>query len=330
MEEDKKLKFLCIGSATQDVYLRNVQGLDPICAEPDDCFYNVHLGDKIYVNKVDFTTGGGASNAATTFARGGVHVAFMGLIGCDPAASAVLASFATEGIDTQYISYTRRYNTDYSTLLLAPNGERTILTYRGCGMHIKPQHFDIDKIHEQFDWIYLTSLVAHFDIYHQLLESARNQGIRIAFNPGGIDLDNRDEMMKILPYIDVLSVNKQEAQKLVSGDALENLIVELRKYCPTVLITDGVNGSIASDNHETLRAGLYDDTKKSVDRTGAGDSYCSGFVLRYAQGCSLFESIHYASANASSVVQRVGAKAGILRAGDEKKLHPMDIRRIEL
>ena len=159
MNENKKLNFLCIGSATQDVYLRNVQGLAEVCEDPENCFYNVHLGDKIYVNKVDFMTGGGASNAATTFARGGMKTAFMGLIGCDPAASAVLASYATEGIDTKYISYTRRYNTDYSTLLLAPNGERTILTYRGCGMHIKAKYFDLTKVDDRIDWIYLSSII---------------------------------------------------------------------------------------------------------------------------------------------------------------------------
>lgn len=310
--------------------MRNVQGLAPVCANPDDCFYNIHLGDKIYVNKVDFTTGGGAANAATTFARGGQHSAFMGLIGCDPAASAVLASFASEGIDTQYISYTRRYNTDYSTLLLAPNGERTILTYRGCGMHIKPANFDLTRIAEQFDWIYMTSLVAHFDIYAQIVKVAHERCIKIAFNPGGIDLAHPDEIKKILPYIEILSVNKQEAQKLVKGDTLEELLRELHNYCPVVLITDGVNGSIAGDRNQAVRAGLYVETNESVDRTGAGDSYCSGFTLRYALGDNLRQAVHYAAANASSVVEHIGSKPGILRAGAELTLEPMDIRDIKL
>ena len=65
---NEQLSFLCIGSASQDVYLHNVDGLAPVCINPDNCFYNIHLGDKIYVNKVDFRTGGGASNASVTFA----------------------------------------------------------------------------------------------------------------------------------------------------------------------------------------------------------------------------------------------------------------------
>ena len=180
----QQLSFLCIGSSSQDVYLYNVDGLAPVCVNPEDCFYNIHLGDKIYVNKVDFMTGGGASNASVTFARGGQKAYFMGLIGCDPAASACLASFAAENVDTKYVSYSRRFNTDYSTLLLAPSGERTILTYRGCGAHLRPKYFDLDKVDDQIDWIYMTSLVGHFDIYKPLVEQAHQRGIKIAFNPG--------------------------------------------------------------------------------------------------------------------------------------------------
>ena len=47
---EQQLSFLCIGSSSQDVYLYNVDGLAPVCVNPDDCFYNIHLGDKIYVN----------------------------------------------------------------------------------------------------------------------------------------------------------------------------------------------------------------------------------------------------------------------------------------
>ena len=223
----QQLSFLCIGSSSQDVYLYNVDGLAPVCVNPEDCFYNIHLGDKIYVNKVDFMTGGGASNASVTFARGGQKAYFMGLIGCDPAASACLASFAAENVDTKYASYSRRFNTDYSTLLLAPSGERTILTYRGCGAHLRPKYFDLDKVDDQIDWIYMTSLVGHFDIYKPLVEQAHQRGIKIAFNPGGAELAHPDQLKELLSYIEILSMNKEEAQRIVPGDTVEDRLTEL-------------------------------------------------------------------------------------------------------
>ena len=327
---EQQLSFLCIGSSSQDVYLYNVDGLAPVCASPDDCFYNIHLGDKIYVNKVDFMTGGGASNASATFSRGGQKSYFMGLIGCDPAASACLASFAEENVDTKYISYTKRYNTDYSTLLLAPSGERTILTYRGCGAHLKPKYFDLSKVDDHIDWIYMTSLVGHFDIYTPLVEEAHRRGIKIAFNPGGAELSQPDKLKELLPYIEILSMNKEEAQKIVPGETIEDLLRQLRKYCPVVIITDGVNGAIATDQQQTIWAGLYHANEKPVDRTGAGDSFCSGFTLKYALGKGLCEAIYFASANSASVVTKIGSKPGIMRVGEDANLDPLEMREINL
>ena len=327
---EQQLSFLCIGSSSQDVYLHNVDGLDPVCLNPEDCFFNIHLGDKIYVNKVDFMTGGGASNAAVTFARGGQKTYFMGLIGCDPAASACLASFTAEGVNTKYISYTKRYNTDYSTMLLAPSGERTILTYRGCGAHLKPKHFDLAKVDDHIDWIYLTSMVGHFDILEPLLQEAQRRHIKVAYNPGGAELAHPDKLKALLPYIEILSMNKEEAQKLVPGDTVEELLRQLHQYCPVVIITDGTHGAMATDGQTTIRAGLYHPDERPVDRTGAGDSFCSGFTLKYALGKGIREAIYYASANSASVVTKIGAKPGILRVGEDANLDPMDIAEVKL
>jgi sugar/nucleoside kinase (ribokinase family) len=60
-----------------------------------------------------------------------------------------------------------------------------------------------------------------------------------------------------------------------------------------------------------------------IDRTGAGDAFASGFLSQWSQGKSLMESVIFASANSTSVVGKLGAKAGILHSGT--KLHAMPI-----
>ena len=59
----------------------------------------------------------------------------MGAIGHDPAGQAVIADLDKENIDTHLVRYSPKYSTGYSVLLLASNGERTILTYRGASTH---------------------------------------------------------------------------------------------------------------------------------------------------------------------------------------------------
>ena len=67
---------------------------------------------------------------------------------------------------------------------------------------------------------------------------------------------------------------------------------------------------------------MYEDVPV-LDRTGAGDAFGSGFLAYYSQGHSLKESVVFASANSTSVVQKIGAKDGILHKGTV--LHDMPI-----
>jgi len=121
--------------------------------------------------------------------------------------------------------------------------------------------------------------------------------------------------------------NKEEMQQLVSGEDLEALVRRGLRLVPVVLVTDGVNGSIASDGKTIVRALMYDD-RPSIDRTGAGDAFASGFLSEWARSGNLKNSVIMGSANASSVVMKIGAKAGILYAGTV--LHAMPIQEREL
>ena len=81
----------------------------------------------------------------------------------------------------------------------------------------------------------------------------------------------------MLPGITVLSVNKEEAQKLFKGSSSQELAEHASGHVPFVIITDGPNGSVASDGHKLYKAGMYSDVGV-IDRMGAGDAFSSGFV----------------------------------------------------
>src|SRR5258707_13503540 len=123
------LKMLSIGSATQDVFLIGGEIFKPQCDKRGDCYVHIPLGAKLEIEKVIFTSGGDAMNAAATFARQGLHSEFMRILGTEPAGEAVARGFDEEGCSTRHLKQNDRYVTNYSTFLLAPTGERTILTY---------------------------------------------------------------------------------------------------------------------------------------------------------------------------------------------------------
>lgn len=313
-------KILSIGAAVQDVFLSHSDEFKAVCVNPHECFMQLSLGGKADVNKIDFSTGGGATNAAVTFARQGLEAEFIGAIGDDPAGQAVLADLDKENVDTRRVSTSKRYNTGYSVLLLAPNGERTILTYRGASTHYKVDDFAIAD--SQADWLYISSMSGQMEVLNQIFIEAKQQGMKIMFNPGKGELSNVDKLISLLDDVDVLLVNREEMQQIVSGEDSEELVLHGLHYVPVVIVSDGPNGVVASDGQTLVKAGMYEDVKV-VDRTGAGDAFGSGFLSQYATGASLKKSIIFASANSTNVVRKIGAKTGILTKGVE--LHDMPV-----
>jgi ribokinase len=304
------VKVLTIGAAVQDVFLSHSHELKPVSDKTaDELFLRIELGSKNDVNNINFSTGGGATNAAVTFARQGLETQFMGTIAHDPAGLVVLGDLDKEGVDTTYVSYSEKYSTGYSVVLLASNGERTFLTYRGASTHYDIHNFDLDD--SSADWLYATSMAGNMEIIDKLFTQAKKLGMKICFNPGRGELAHTEKLRGLLEDVDVLLVNRDEAQMIVHGEELEELTRKLLNYVPTVIVSDGPNGVMASDGKTIVRAGMYEDVKV-VDRTGAGDAFGSGFLAHWALDRSLKDCIVFASANSTSVVTKIGAKAGIL------------------
>jgi sugar/nucleoside kinase (ribokinase family) len=319
------VRIAAFGAASQDVFVSG-QGIqaefDPRTNEYMEAFAeDFKLGAKLTVDKVVFSTGGGATNAAVTFARQGHASSFVGKLGNDVAASNVIAELDKEAIDTRYVIHHPTLGTQYSTILLADNGERTILIYRGAAnSHEAKDYTSIDF--SQFEWIYISSFAGAFDALDTILTRAKSANVKVMFNPGDGELSNPEKLRSLLEDVDVLSVNKEEAAKIVHGGSIEELVRHGLHYVPTIIISDGPNGVIASDGKTIVRAGMYEDVPV-VDRTGAGDAFGSGFLSQWAMEKTLKESIVFASANSTSVVGQVGAKAGILHVGTQ--LHEMPL-----
>lgn len=313
------VKIISIGAAVQDVFLLgNI--FRPQREEDGDMVEEFELGSKNDVDDVVYSTGGGATNAAVTFARQGLHSICFGHIGNDIAGQAVMDGLHKEGVDTSIVKYEKDQGTGYSTLLLAPNGERTILTYRGASTEFKMRETDFHDM--TADWIYVSSLGGNIGALHTIVNYARAHNIKIAANPGKAELKQKAEIKKILPELSILSLNKEELQMIFQGRTLEELVVAASKIVPCVIGTDGPKGSIATYEGKIFTAGMYEDVKV-VDRTGAGDAFSSGFVAGAVKGFSVEEAMTLASANSTSVVQHVGAKPGILKSS--AKLHAMPI-----
>lgn len=319
------VKIAAFGAASQDVFIsgKGIRAeLDPRTNEYMEEFTEeFKLGSKMTVDTVTFSTGGGATNAAVTFARQGIDSCFVGKLGDDVAAHGVIAELDKENIDSSGVIYHPSLGTQYSTILLADNGERTILVYRGAAnSHTASDYQDYDF--SGIDWLYISSFGGAFEALDTVMSRAKQAGVKVMFNPGDAELSDVSKLKPLLEDVDVLSVNKEEMKKIVEGETIEELVRHGLHYAPTVIVSDGPNGVMASDGKTIVRAGMYEDVPV-LDRTGAGDAFGSGFLSQWATGKSLKDAIVFASANSTSVVTKIGAKEGILHAGAQ--LHEMPL-----
>lgn len=314
-------RVIAIGAGVQDVLLQGkIFGGH---REHGEMVQEFALGSKNDIEKIVYSTGGGATNAAVTFARQGLKSAFMGHLGRDIAGQAVMQDLHKEQVGTGLVSYSEKYGTGYSTILLAPNGERTVLVYRGAS-----EHYDITARtfrKAQCDWFYVTTLAGNLESLKSIMRYARKRHIKVAINPGRGELKHPKEFKALLDDVTVLSVNKEEAAKLFRGETIEDLARHAAQHVKYVIITDGPKGSVATDGEHLYRAGMYENVPV-VDRLGAGDAFSSGFAAMIMSGRSMEVAVTFASANSTSVVSQVGAKTGILRAGTRLHRMPMVVK----
>ena len=303
--------MLAIGTATQDVFLLGGKAFEPKC-EGGLCYEHLLLGAKIPVEEVVFSTGGNAMNAAATFARQGLESDFMGIVGTDQAGMTVMKALDEEGIGARYVNHASKYITGYSTVLMAPNAERTILVYHGSTLRADGSELNLDAIAEA-DWLYISSL-GSIGLLASVFTLAKKHNVKVAFNPSSLELRHGEKLRSLLEDVTILITNKEEMQQIVEGKTSEELVRHAANYVEYVAVTDGSNGAVATDSKKIVSAGLYDGVG-AVCRLGAGDAFGSGFTAMLAQGKSLEEAVTFASANAHSVVQHVGAKIGILHKG---------------
>jgi len=303
---------ITIGSATRDVFLSG-KVLEKNTSISDSQI-TLSLGAKLEMEKIVLTSGGGATNAAVTFARQGMKVACLGVVGDDLDGQEIVAELEREGVVTDLIQKHQDDHTGYSTILVHPKGERVILSYKGEGQHFNATNIPLKKL--EATWFYISSVGGNSKLLSELFEHAKANNIKIAFNPGQKELElGLDQLALFLKPLAVLTLNREEGAGLVSlpGATAAEVLDKLAPLSDGIIIvTDGVNGATL---HHTDGSRYFAPVPDSpvVERTGAGDAFASGFVAEHQHAGDVVKALQFGTANASSVVTQFGAKAGILK-----------------
>lgn len=317
-------RIASLGLATQDIYLIDRDDFVGADIAGSSIFGHLVIGSQVDIDRVHFAVGGGGTNSATTFARYGHESILISSISRDISGEAVTSCLDRENIASSYLEFDRSGTACSVILLDAKTTQHTTLSFRGTKRRFS--HLSPDSLLAiSPDWLYASSLGGDMRTLLRFFEQAHLVGAKVMFNPGLDEMAEIPKLIGLLDDVDVLLVNKQEAAKIVPGVLLTELLVRLARYCPTVIITDGEMGAIATDHSVIYRLSVYEQVK-ARDGTGVGDAFGSGFLASLASGDNFEEALQFASANAASVIRSYGPKAGILNGTEP--LHPMPIQTV--
>jgi ribokinase len=277
------------------------------------------FGTKLPYDHVEVIEGvGNAANAAVAFARLKIPSAFVTNVGGDQFGKDMIAALEKNKVDTRFVRINPGKVSNYH-YVLQYQAERTIL--------IKHEEYDYHWPHlrpaETPKWIYFSSISEHAIPYHDQVAEWLEQhpDVKMAFQPGTFQMEaGTERLARIYRRSEVVILNREEAVLVGKGkyDDLHDLFSHLHALGPKiVVITDGPAGAYASDGVNRFQMPLYPDPADPVDRTGAGDAFASTFVAALMKGNTIEGALQWAPINSMSVVQKVGAQAGLL---DEKEI----------
>ncbi|KAB7729292.1 sugar kinase [Rudanella paleaurantiibacter] len=127
-----------------------------------------------------------------------------------------------------------------------------------------------------------------------------------------IDIAN-DDLKALLPLVDVLVLNDEEARQLTGDYALVRAAATIRKMGPkTVIIKKGEHGALLFQDDRIFFAPALP-LEEVFDPTGAGDTFAGGFIGYLAKTDdtsfdNMKRAVIYGSAMASFCVEKFGAE----------------------
>ena len=305
------LDFVAIGDIVTDAFIE----LQDAWIENDNPEKNKELcmrfGDKIPYKKVDVVPAvGNSPNAAVSAHRLGLKSALVTNFGDDNYGRDMLEQIKKEGLDTRFIKIHKGVGSNYH-FVLRWKAERTILV----------KHYEYEYSLPNLGspkWLYLSSLAENSLPYHEMIADylEKHPETKLAFQPGTFQIKlGKEKLARLYKLSELFFCNKEEAQRILGTEeqAFKKLLEMMHALGPKiVVITDGPNGAYAFDGNETWFGPMYPDPKEPVDRTGAGDSFASTFTSVLALGKGIDEALQWGPINSMSVVQYVGAQAGLL------------------
>ncbi len=300
---------LTIGNALIDAFLSIGDDEKNIRLDKERNELRLASGEKIQLTDCVFEVGGNACNVAVGLSRLGFVTGLMAETGEDEFSETILLRLKKEKVETVKV---KRKGRSSFAIGINLKGERTLLV-----QHVEREH-DFSLYGVGAHCLYLTSIGNDWKhVYQMVREYVREKKTFLVLNPGTRQLIDAPGFIRdMLAMTGILFINKEEGFRLIGRETgkqdMELLLNSLHTLgAETVVVTDGEDGSYAMDATRTIyHAPIL--KVPVIEKTGAGDSYATGFLGAILSGKDITEAMQWGTLSSSSVIGQVGSQPGLL------------------
>ena len=297
-------KVACVGILVADVIVQ------PVAKMPDK-------GALEKVDSITIHSGGNAMTASINLTKLGNEAYIIGKVGGDVFGNYLRECLVKAGVSDKGLKTDDSVQTSASVLLIDAAAERSF--FHTVGTNAVFSIDDVDwSIIEECDSVFVTGtfLLSTFDGAQtaEFLKRCKEMG-KTTFLDVCHDASGRwgEIVNPCLKYLDYFMPSIDEAKCIAQKDDVQAMADEfIKNGAKNIVIKMGGDGCFYQQEGES-KGKILPAFKgvKAVDTTGAGDSFCSGFLAAHARDLSMEECVLFANATGAHCVMEKGATTGI-------------------
>lgn len=268
-----------------------------------------------YSATFDKSFGGAESNFAIGIARLGHRSGWFGRLGKDPLGLMIKKRIQGEGVDVSRVELA----TEAPTGLMfreVVSGRSSVYYYRknSAASLMRPEHLDEEYI-KQAKILHVTGITAALssscrETLVEAIRLAKKNGVKVCFDPNlrlklwSIE-EAREVLLPLAEEADFFMPGLDELKLLYQTEDFDEIIGRLSKLPGVSIVKGGENETYLVENGKVTAVPYYK-VDKVVDTVGAGDGFCSGFVVGVLKGYNLEEAVRLGNLMGSMVIQMEG------------------------
>ena len=260
--------------------------------------------------KISTHGGGAAANVASWLAYSKREVQLVSRVGDDPAGTAVMAELDKLGVRHGNIVI-QGAQTGVVAVLVDKTGERTMFPESGANSGLNLSDLPaLDGISAVYLSGYSLLNPASTTGVVAMVNAITSAKIPIIFDPASVGTMNHvglSAVKNILPRMDVVILNEEEAFYLTGRSDIHLALKELNELVPIVVIKRGSEGAMAIARESEILE-IAAKSANVIDTTGAGDAFAAGFIGSWMEKSDLLAAIGSAIDLATQCVAIIGAR----------------------